>query len=38
MHKTRIEISEKAGKKVSAVLSGRLADAIDLSLQLKQAH
>jgi len=38
MHKTRIALSEKTRKKVAPVLADRLADAIDLSLQLKQAH
>ena len=38
MHKTRLDIPEKTRAKVVAVLSGRLADAIDLSLQVKQAH
>lgn len=38
MHKSRIELSEKVRRKVTTLLSARLADAIDLSLQLKQAH
>ena len=38
MHKTRIDIPEKTRRKVVAALSARLADAIDLSLQVKQAH
>ena len=38
MHKTRIELSEKVRRKVATLLSARLADAIDLALQLKQAH
>jgi starvation-inducible DNA-binding protein len=38
MHKSRIEISDKVRRKVSSLLSASLADAIDLSLQLKQAH
>jgi starvation-inducible DNA-binding protein len=38
MHKTRIVLSEKIRKKVAPVLAERLAEAIDLSLQLKQAH
>jgi len=38
MHKTRNTLSEKVRKKIAALLSARLADAIDLSLQLKQAH
>lgn len=38
MHKTRIQIAAAIRTQVSAVLADRLADAIDLSLQLKQAH
>lgn len=38
MHKTRIDLSEKTRKKVVNLLSVRLADAIDLKLQTKQAH
>jgi starvation-inducible DNA-binding protein len=38
MHKTRIDISEKARRKLVGVLSARLADAIDMALQTKQAH
>jgi starvation-inducible DNA-binding protein len=38
MHKTRNSLPEKVRKKVTALLSARLADAIDLSLQTKQAH
>ncbi len=38
MHKTRIDIPEKTRRKVVGVLAERLAEAIDLSLQLKQAH
>ncbi len=38
MYKTRNSLPEKARKKLTALLSTRLADAIDLSLQLKQAH
>ena len=38
MHKTRNTLSEKVRKKVAALLSARLADAIDLSLQSKHAH
>lgn len=38
MHKTQIDIPEKIRRKVVATLSERLADAIDLSLQVKQAH
>lgn len=38
MHKTRIDIPEKTRRKVIGVLGARLADAIDLQLQVKQAH
>ena len=38
MHKTRNTLPEKVRKKVVGLLSARLADAVDLSLQLKQAH
>jgi starvation-inducible DNA-binding protein len=38
MHKSRIVLSEKIRRKVAPLLADRLADAIDLSLQLKQAH
>jgi starvation-inducible DNA-binding protein len=38
MHKTRIDLPEKTRKKVVNLLSVRLADAIDLYLQVKQAH
>jgi starvation-inducible DNA-binding protein len=38
MHTTRIALSEKIRKKVTPILADRLTDAIDLSLQLKQAH
>jgi len=38
MHKTRIDIPEKTRRKIVGVLAQRLADAIDLSLQVKQAH
>jgi starvation-inducible DNA-binding protein len=38
MHKTRIDLPEKTRKKVANLLSVRLADSIDLYLQVKQAH
>jgi len=38
MHPTRIDLSAKARGRVVAILNARLADAIDLQLQAKQAH
>jgi starvation-inducible DNA-binding protein len=38
MHSTRIDLSPKTRAKVIALLNARLADAIDLQLQAKQAH
>jgi starvation-inducible DNA-binding protein len=38
MHNTRIDLPAKARAKVVALLNARLADAIDLQLQTKQAH
>ena len=38
MHPTRNDLAEKSRKKLVALLQPRLADAIDLSLQMKQAH
>jgi starvation-inducible DNA-binding protein len=38
MHKTRIDLAEKTRRKVTPLLSERLAEPIDLSLQAKQAH
>jgi starvation-inducible DNA-binding protein len=38
MHKTRIDLTEKTRRKVVNLLSVRLADSIDLYLQVKQAH
>jgi starvation-inducible DNA-binding protein len=38
MHKTRIDLPAKARAKVIDLLNARLADAIDLQLQTKQAH
>ena len=38
MHKTRIDLSEKARGKLVDLLNARLADAIDLGLMAKHAH
>jgi starvation-inducible DNA-binding protein len=38
MHVTKIEIAEAIREKLVALLNGRLADAIDLMVQTKQAH
>src|ERR1700760_233395 len=38
MYKTKIDLSEKTRRNVILVLNDRLADAIDLKLQVKQAH
>ena len=38
MYKTRIDLSEKTRRNVIVVLNDRLADAIDLQSQVKQAH
>ena len=38
MHPTRNDLSTKTRTKVVGVLNARLADAIDLQLQAKQAH
>jgi starvation-inducible DNA-binding protein len=38
MHSTRIDLSSKTRSRVIEVLNSRLADAIDLQLQAKQAH
>lgn len=38
MHKTRIDLPEKARRKLVDLLNARLADAIDLSLTAKHAH
>ncbi len=38
MYKTKIDLSEKIRRNVIAVLNDRLADAIDLQSQVKQAH
>ncbi|HMD73115.1 MAG TPA: DNA starvation/stationary phase protection protein Dps [Steroidobacteraceae bacterium] len=38
MYKTRIDLSEKTRRNAIVVLNDRLADAIDLQSQVKQAH
>lgn len=38
MHSTRNDLSAKARAKVTTLLNARLADAIDLRMQSKQAH
>jgi starvation-inducible DNA-binding protein len=38
MHSTRNDLSAKARAKVAALLNARLADAVDLQMQAKQAH
>ena len=38
LHKTKIDIPENSRGALTAVLNARLADAIDLASQLKQAH
>jgi len=38
MHSTRIDLAPKTRAKVIGILNARLADAIDLHLQAKQAH
>jgi starvation-inducible DNA-binding protein len=38
MHSTRNDLSAKARAKVTTLLNARLADAIDLQLQARQAH
>jgi starvation-inducible DNA-binding protein len=38
MHPTRIDLSAKARARVVDILNARLADAIDLQLQARQAH
>jgi starvation-inducible DNA-binding protein len=38
MHKTRIDITANKRTKLCALLNARLADAIDLKAQAKQAH
>jgi starvation-inducible DNA-binding protein len=38
MHNTRIDLSAKARTRMTDLLNARLAEAIDLQLQAKQAH
>jgi starvation-inducible DNA-binding protein len=38
MHSTRIDLPAKTRAKMTALLNARLADAIDLQLQARQAH
>jgi len=38
MYKSRIDLPEKVRVQINTILQNRLADAIDLSLQAKQAH
>src|ERR1700685_3804185 len=38
MYKTKIDMSEKVRRNVNTILNDRLADAIDLQSQVKQAH
>ena len=38
MHSTRNDLSAKARAKVTTLLNGRLADALDLQMQARQAH
>jgi len=38
MYKTKMDLSEKTRRKVIAILNDRLAAAIDLQSQVKQAH
>jgi starvation-inducible DNA-binding protein len=38
MHATRIDLAAKTRSRMITLLNGRLADAIDLMLQSKQAH
>jgi len=38
MHSTRIDLTAKARTRLTGVLNARLADALDLQLQAKQAH
>jgi starvation-inducible DNA-binding protein len=38
MYKTKIDLSEKARRNVAVILNDRLAYAIDLQTQIKQAH
>jgi starvation-inducible DNA-binding protein len=38
MYKTKIDLSEKTRRNVNLILNERLAEAIDLQSQIKQAH
>src|ERR1700687_2561052 len=38
MYKSKIDLSEKTRRNVIVILNDRLADAIDLQTQIKQAH
>jgi starvation-inducible DNA-binding protein len=38
MYKTKIDLSEKVRRNIIVILNDRLADAIDLQSQVKQAH
>src|ERR1700704_2175325 len=38
MYKTKIDLAEKIRRNVILILNNRLADAIDLATQIKQAH
>ena len=38
MYKTKIDLSEKVRRNVAGILNDRLAYAIDLQSQIKQAH
>ena len=38
MHRTRIDLTAKTRARMTSLLNARLADAIDLQLQAKQAH
>jgi starvation-inducible DNA-binding protein len=38
MYKTKIDLTEKTRRNVNVILNERLADAIDLQSQIKQAH
>jgi starvation-inducible DNA-binding protein len=38
MYKTKIDLTEKVRRNVIVILNNRLADAIDLQSQVKQAH
>jgi len=38
MHRTKVDLPERARAEASALLDARLADAIDLMMQAKQAR